>query len=172
MGDPGGVGGFEDKVAYFQAITGLEDTDLCTEILSAHNWDLRSRHLLLLLPQIPFSPFRAIVFVVPGRCIRSRFRHPRRSVILLRSYSASISRPRLEDHHPSFLCSFRWCWSHIWRCRAWRVGSRQRSFALPWHLKFVSPRGQNESGRLIPISASAAEANDFVATFERDFPLV
>ncbi|KAF5198567.1 Fas-associated factor [Thalictrum thalictroides] len=31
---------FEDKVAYFQAVTGLEDRDLCTEILAAHNWDL------------------------------------------------------------------------------------------------------------------------------------
>ncbi|KAL2903092.1 Plant UBX domain-containing protein 10 [Bienertia sinuspersici] len=29
-----------DKLAYFQAITGLEDVDLCTEILAAHNWDL------------------------------------------------------------------------------------------------------------------------------------
>ncbi|CAL5206856.1 unnamed protein product [Lathyrus oleraceus] len=29
-----------DKLAYFQAITGLEDVDLCTEILAAHGWDL------------------------------------------------------------------------------------------------------------------------------------
>ncbi|CAI0441765.1 unnamed protein product [Linum tenue] len=29
-----------DKLAYFQAITGLEDLDLCTEILQAHGWDL------------------------------------------------------------------------------------------------------------------------------------
>ncbi|CAL0321074.1 unnamed protein product [Lupinus luteus] len=29
-----------DKLAYFQAITGLEDPNLCTEILQAHNWDL------------------------------------------------------------------------------------------------------------------------------------
>ncbi|KAJ6414988.1 hypothetical protein OIU84_003897 [Salix udensis] len=29
-----------DKLAYFQAITGLEDPDLCTQILQAHNWDL------------------------------------------------------------------------------------------------------------------------------------
>ncbi|OIS99622.1 PREDICTED: plant UBX domain-containing protein 10-like [Nicotiana attenuata] len=29
-----------DKIAYFQAITGVEDTDLCTEILAAHGWDL------------------------------------------------------------------------------------------------------------------------------------
>nr|XP_043630026.1 plant UBX domain-containing protein 10 [Erigeron canadensis] len=29
-----------DKLSQFQAITGLEDTDLCTEILSAHNWNL------------------------------------------------------------------------------------------------------------------------------------
>jgi FAS-associated factor 2 len=29
-----------DKLAYFQAITGLEDPDLCTDILAAHGWDL------------------------------------------------------------------------------------------------------------------------------------
>lgn len=34
------MGDVADKLAYFQAITGLQDTDLCTEILSAHNWDL------------------------------------------------------------------------------------------------------------------------------------
>lgn len=31
----------EDKVAYFQAITGIEDPDLCSQILSAHDWDLQ-----------------------------------------------------------------------------------------------------------------------------------
>ncbi|XP_042481267.1 plant UBX domain-containing protein 10-like [Macadamia integrifolia] len=31
---------FADKLSYFQAITGLDDPDLCTEILSAHGWDL------------------------------------------------------------------------------------------------------------------------------------
>ncbi|RXH78033.1 hypothetical protein DVH24_040004 [Malus domestica] len=30
----------DDKLAYFQAITGLEDPDLCEEILTAHGWDL------------------------------------------------------------------------------------------------------------------------------------
>ncbi|CAN6713308.1 unnamed protein product [Malus baccata var. baccata] len=29
-----------DKLRYFQAITGLEDSDLCVEILTAHGWDL------------------------------------------------------------------------------------------------------------------------------------
>ncbi|KAI3505322.1 hypothetical protein L1887_27398 [Cichorium endivia] len=29
-----------DKLSYFQAITGLEDIDLCKDILSAHGWDL------------------------------------------------------------------------------------------------------------------------------------
>ncbi|KAI7738133.1 hypothetical protein M8C21_014542 [Ambrosia artemisiifolia] len=29
-----------NKIAQFQSITGLQDTDLCTEILSAHNWNL------------------------------------------------------------------------------------------------------------------------------------
>lgn len=34
------MGDVADKLAYFQAITGIDDADLCTEILSAHNWDL------------------------------------------------------------------------------------------------------------------------------------
>ncbi|KAJ8764857.1 hypothetical protein K2173_010322 [Erythroxylum novogranatense] len=29
-----------DKLTYFRAITGIEDPDLCTEILQAHGWDL------------------------------------------------------------------------------------------------------------------------------------
>lgn len=39
-GGGGGGSDFEDKLAYFQAITGLQDLDLCTEILAAHDWDL------------------------------------------------------------------------------------------------------------------------------------
>ncbi|XP_019149700.1 PREDICTED: plant UBX domain-containing protein 10 [Ipomoea nil] len=34
------MGDMADKLAYFKAITGVEDTELCTEILSAHGWDL------------------------------------------------------------------------------------------------------------------------------------
>ncbi|XP_073052120.1 plant UBX domain-containing protein 10-like [Primulina eburnea] len=34
------MGDVSDKLAYFQAITGIDDTDLCTEILTAHGWDL------------------------------------------------------------------------------------------------------------------------------------
>lgn len=34
------MGDVADKLAYFQAITGISDPDLSTEILSAHNWDL------------------------------------------------------------------------------------------------------------------------------------
>ncbi|ERN16103.1 hypothetical protein AMTRI_Chr11g95210 [Amborella trichopoda] len=36
MVDPG----IDDKVTYFQAITGVEDLALCQEILEAHGWDL------------------------------------------------------------------------------------------------------------------------------------
>ncbi|KAF6983786.1 hypothetical protein CFC21_001902 [Triticum aestivum] len=31
----------DDKLAYFQAVTGISDPDLCTEILVANNWDLQ-----------------------------------------------------------------------------------------------------------------------------------
>ncbi|KAM0945402.1 putative UBX domain, Ubiquitin-like domain superfamily, Thioredoxin-like superfamily [Dioscorea sansibarensis] len=30
----------EEKLGYFQSVTGLQDLDLCTEILAAHGWDL------------------------------------------------------------------------------------------------------------------------------------
>lgn len=32
--------GVDDKVVYFQAITGIDDRNLCTQILEAHGWDL------------------------------------------------------------------------------------------------------------------------------------
>eukprot|EP00252_Welwitschia_mirabilis_P025066 TRINITY_DN7693_c0_g2_i1.p1 TRINITY_DN7693_c0_g2~~TRINITY_DN7693_c0_g2_i1.p1 ORF type:complete len:495 (+),score=96.03 TRINITY_DN7693_c0_g2_i1:330-1814(+) len=32
----------DDKLAYFQAITGLDDLEVSTQILQAHNWDLQS----------------------------------------------------------------------------------------------------------------------------------
>uniref|UniRef100_A0A0C9RQU9 TSA: Wollemia nobilis Ref_Wollemi_Transcript_1303_2038 transcribed RNA sequence n=1 Tax=Wollemia nobilis TaxID=56998 RepID=A0A0C9RQU9_9CONI len=32
----------DDKLAYFQAITGLDDHNLCIEILEAHGWDLQA----------------------------------------------------------------------------------------------------------------------------------
>ncbi|KAK1324464.1 hypothetical protein QJS10_CPA01g02470 [Acorus calamus] len=35
-----GVSGYEDKLASFQAVTGIDDPDLCREILSAHDWDV------------------------------------------------------------------------------------------------------------------------------------
>ncbi|KAK1258389.1 hypothetical protein QJS04_geneDACA007007 [Acorus gramineus] len=35
-----GVSGYDDKLASFQAVTGIDDLDLCRDILSAHNWDL------------------------------------------------------------------------------------------------------------------------------------
>lgn len=34
------MGDVADKLAYFKAITGVEDSELCTEILAAHGWDL------------------------------------------------------------------------------------------------------------------------------------
>ncbi|CAA0836750.1 Plant UBX domain-containing protein 10 [Striga hermonthica] len=36
------MGDVAEKLASFQAVTGINDADLCTEILSAHSWDLDS----------------------------------------------------------------------------------------------------------------------------------
>lgn len=45
-----------DKLAQFQAITGLDDPDLCTEILTAHNWDLQQAISTITSSEPPENP--------------------------------------------------------------------------------------------------------------------
>ncbi|KAG0474944.1 hypothetical protein HPP92_014630 [Vanilla planifolia] len=169
MGDPGGVGGFEDKVAYFQAITGLEDTDLCTEILSAHNWDLEvaiSSFTSTNSPSHPSAPSSSSSPAGASGHVSVTRADPSSSSDLTQQASPGLVWKIITL--PFYVVSGGvGLISGAVGLGVWVAGSvLSRSLGI---LGFVSPRGQNESGRLIPISASAAEANDFVATFERDF---
>ncbi|CAL9044336.1 plant UBX domain-containing protein 10-like [Musa acuminata AAA Group] len=148
--------GFEDKLAYFQAITGLDDPDLCTEILSAHNWDL----------ELAISSFTSHA-------------PPSSSDPPAVAAAAAAPAPTPAPAPPPGL--------------AWKIvtlpfyvvsggvhlvtgavglgfwiagGVMSRTLGLLGLA--AAPRGQ-EGDRLIPLSASAAEAADFVAAFERDY---
>ncbi|OAY75523.1 Plant UBX domain-containing protein 10 [Ananas comosus] len=152
--------GSSDKLAYFQAITGLDDPDLCAEILSAHNWDL----------ELAVSSFTSSSNPPP----------PPTSTIAAAAATTTTSTAAAADPAPPGLA-----WKLVTLpfyvvsggvglvtgavgLGAWMAGAvLSRSLNL---LGLALPRpGAGDSDRLIALSASAAEAADFVAAFERDF---
>nr|XP_010919299.1 plant UBX domain-containing protein 10 [Elaeis guineensis] len=155
----------EDKLVYFQAITGLEDPDLCTEILSAHNWDLELAISAFTSSSINPSP-------------NSSFSAPAASGSDPNLTESSLARHDSSDPAPPGLA-----WKLITLpfyvvsggvglitgavgLGVWIAGGIiSRSLNL---LGLAASRGP-EADRLVPLSASAAEAADFVVAFERDF---
>lgn len=157
--------GLEDKLACFQAITGLDDPDLCTEILSAHNWDL----------EVAISALTA-TSTSPSRNSSS-------SAPAAGGSGPNLAEPSLTRHDSSDPAPPGIAWKLITLpfyvvsggvglitgavgLGVWIAGGIiSRSLNL---LGLAAPRGP-EADRVVPLSASAAEAADFVAAFERDF---
>ncbi|XP_038977775.1 plant UBX domain-containing protein 10-like isoform X2 [Phoenix dactylifera] len=165
--------GLENKLAYFQAITGLDDPDLCTEILSAHNWDLElaiSDFTSSSINPYPNSSSSAPAAVGgfgdgvggggPNLAESSLARHDSGEpdppglawkLITLPLYVVSGGIGLITG---------------AVGLGVWIAGGIvSRSLNL---LGLAAPRGP-EADRLVPLSASAAEAAEFVAAFERDF---
>ncbi|RRT51634.1 hypothetical protein B296_00050998 [Ensete ventricosum] len=163
--------GSDEKLAYFQDITGLDDPDLCTEILSAHNWDL----------EIAISSFTSHVAPSSSSSIppSSAAASSSSSSISPSATAASSSAPPALAAPPPGL--------------GWKIvtlpfyvvsggvhlitgavglgfwiagGVLSRTLGL---LGISAVPRDQEADRLIPLSASAAEAADFVAAFERDY---
>ncbi|KAJ3682131.1 hypothetical protein LUZ60_014704 [Juncus effusus] len=150
--------GFEEKVAYFQAITGLDDPDLCTEILGAHNWDLE----------------QAI----------SSFTSPPPAASSGGDASTSVPPPNAVIQPPGPAGPPGIAWRLITlpfyvasggvglvvgsvKLGAWVAGTvLSKSLSL---LGLAGPQGGEGSDRLVSLSASAAEALQFVNEFTRDF---
>ncbi|MQM09217.1 hypothetical protein Taro_042084 [Colocasia esculenta] len=160
---------FEDKLASFQAVTGLQDPDLCTEILSAHGWDL----------DLAVTSFISSSFATSSSSAASRNPGP----------SAGGSGESLSDqdlvpaqgHDPPGLA-----WKLVTLpfyvvsggvglvsgavgLGAWIAGGViSRSLGL---LGLVPPRSGSDDGASLvpPLSAAAAEAAAFVALFEEEF---
>jgi FAS-associated factor 2 len=155
----------QDKIAYFQAITGLGDPDLCAEILSAHNWDLEQAVSSFVSPPPPPAstsgdlnssqppsasapPHAAVVQAggpppPPGIAWR---------LITLPFYVVS-------GGVGLFVGTVRF--------GAWIAGGvLSRSLSL---LGLAGPPSAEGSDRLVTLSASGAEAAEFVNKFTRDF---
>ncbi|XP_009389418.2 plant UBX domain-containing protein 10 [Musa acuminata AAA Group] len=160
--------GSDEKLAYFQAITGLDDPDLCTEILSAHNWDL----------ELAISSFTSHAAPSSSSSIPPSSAAASSSIPLSVAAASSSAPPAVAAPPPGL---------------AWKIvtlpfyvvsggvhlvtgavglgfwiagGVLSRTLGLLGIS--AAPRDQ-EADRLIPLSASAAEAADFVAAFERDY---
>ncbi|MCD7462519.1 Plant UBX domain-containing protein 10 [Datura stramonium] len=160
------MGDVADKLAYFQAITGLDDPDLCSEILSAHNWDL----------ELAISNFTS------GSTENSR------------SHTANASEATTSSMNPeqvetglvvgaaggppglawkivtlpfSIISGSLGLISGAVGFGLWAAGG-----VLSYGLGMIglnSGRNGESSTRLVSVSAAVSEAMDFVACFERDF---
>ncbi|KAK8969462.1 hypothetical protein KSP40_PGU003848 [Platanthera guangdongensis] len=159
-------GSVVEKLAYFQAITGLEDTDLCTEILSAYNWDL----------ELAISSFTSTEGSPPRSSVPSSSSVPAPSGVgASPSSSTDLPAPPAPPGLAWKLIALPFyavtgsigLISGAVGLGAWVAGSViSRSLGV---LGFLPPRRQQETDRLIHLSASSTEAADFVGVFERDF---
>ncbi|KAL2524905.1 Plant UBX domain-containing protein 10 [Abeliophyllum distichum] len=164
------MGDVADKLAYFQAITGIEDPDLCTEILSAHGWDLEqaissitstdNHRPAAAAASTPASEFGSATLnanqetEVTGLVLAPNGNNQPGVVWKLITLPFSIISGSLG------LIS-----------GAVGLGIWAASGVLSYSLSMI---GLNNSGRagttpLVSVSQSTSEAMDFVSSFERDF---
>ena len=166
-----------DKLAYFQAITGLEDPDLCTEILAAHGWDL----------ELAISSITSTNTATPPENSTST-----PAVATSSGDDRGVTRSSLEP--PRFGAPER-SEAAAGPGLAWKIvtlpisvisgslnlisgaiglGLWAAGGVLSYSMGMVglgsgSGRNSEASARLVPLSAAASEAMEFVAAFERDY---
>uniref|UniRef100_A0A804RE63 UBX domain-containing protein n=1 Tax=Zea mays TaxID=4577 RepID=A0A804RE63_MAIZE len=151
----------DDKISYFQAVTGISDTDLCTEILAAHNWDLQ-----LAVSSITANPSS------PSAPVSTSSRDPAPSAPL--ADAEFVAPPPPIPPPPQQQPGIAWKLVTLpfyvvsggaslvagsFRLGAWVAGG-----VLSRSLSLLGLAGQAGSGdRLLELPPSAAEAADFVA---------
>ncbi|KAL8090678.1 hypothetical protein AgCh_039930 [Apium graveolens] len=143
-----------DKVAYFQAITGVDDTDLVTEILSAHNWDL----------ELAISSFT-------DTNQRSRSNH----VTPVEHNQRSGLIVNEQTQQPPGI---------VWKLVTLPFSIISGSFGLiygavglgfsvlSYGFGLLGISGGRGSGENVPVSAAVSEAAAFVAVFEREYGVI
>lgn len=158
------MGDVADKLAYFQAITGLEDTDLCTEILSAHNWDL----------ELAISSITATDSNRPS----SSSTASATTLANQESEHVGLVLPSNNNNQPPGLA-----WKLITLpfsiisgslgliSGAIGLGMWAASGVLSYSLSMVglSSAGRAATTPLVSVPQSTSEAMDFVSSFERDY---
>ncbi|KAI7995892.1 Plant UBX domain-containing protein 10 [Camellia lanceoleosa] len=145
-----------DKLASFQAITGLEDPDLCTEILYTHGWDLEQA----------ISTFTSTHSDNPSSSAADPHQSDEGSGLIARGPPPPGLAWKLITLPFSIISSSLGLISGAIGLGMWAAGG-----VLSYSLSMIglnsSRNGDFSSSRLVPTSASASEAMDFVSHFER-----
>ncbi|KAK7278319.1 hypothetical protein RJT34_23346 [Clitoria ternatea] len=152
-----------DKLAYFQAITGLEDPDLCTEILAAHDWDLE-----LAISSFTSSSSNSTATITDTHPLLHHNNH---------APSTNPQQPqpglawKLITLPVSVISGSLGLVSGAIGLGLWAAGG-----VLSYSLGFMglgsgsaSSSSGSASAPLVSVSAATSEAMDFVAAFERDY---
>jgi FAS-associated factor 2 len=155
-----------DKLAYFQAITGLEDPDLCTEILAAHGWDL----------ELAISSFTSTNHLSP----------PENSAVgtttSVYDEGGGGGGTRLEQAENRVAAGPGLAWRVVTLpisvisggigliSGAIGLGIWAAGGVLSYSMGMIGlGRTREGSARLVSVSAAAAEAMEFVEVFEREY---
>ncbi|KFK31867.1 hypothetical protein AALP_AA6G168700 [Arabis alpina] len=163
-----------DKLGYFQAITGLEDPDLCTEILQAHGWDLELAISSFTSSSDPRDHHHASSSspVAGGGQLND---YPSRADTELVMRDDGSARPpgfawRIITLPISIVSGSLGLVSGAIGFGFWAAGG-VLSYSLGM-LGFGSGRGgaaSQSSSRLVSLSSAAGEAIEFIALFDRDY---
>ena len=158
-----------DKLAYFQAITGLEDPDLCTEILAAHGWDLELA--ISSLTSVNSNPSAPDHSAVTSAALGDGHSNVESLGALQQSEPAAQGLGwRLIKLPVSMISGSLGLVSGAIGLGLWAAGG-----VLSYSLGMIglgssgSSRNGESSARLVPMSAAVSEAMDFVAVFEREY---
>lgn len=167
-----------DKLEYFQAITGLEDLDLCTEILQAHGWDLElaiSSFTSTNPPQQPNNATTTTNHNIDATDTSSPL-SPSPELLNREQPLAAATAPappglawKIITLPISVISGSLGLISGAIGLGLWAAGG-----VLSYSLGMIglgsgSGRGGESSTGLVSVSAAASEAMDFVAAFEREY---
>ncbi|MFS8003317.1 putative UBX domain, UBA-like superfamily, Ubiquitin-like domain superfamily [Helianthus anomalus] len=152
-----------DKIAHFQAITGLQDADLCTEILSAHNWNLEQAISSI----TSTSPSDHTNF--PANSTTGTDRFEQLGFIADEGTNSPNLAWKLITLPISIVSASLGLVSGAVGLGLWVVGG-VLSYSLGMiGLTSSGSDGGVSSARLVSVSTAATEAMDFVAQFEREY---
>ncbi|CAN1299709.1 Plant UBX domain-containing protein 10 [Linum perenne] len=161
-----------DKLAYFQSITGLEDLDLCRDILQAHGWDLE-------LAISSFTGGSNSASSTPSADTGTSLAGPSNSASppsFQRSDSAIVPAAgpglawKLVTLPVAVISGSLGLVSGAVGLGLWVAGGiLSYSFGMIGLGSSRGDRNGESSSRLVSTSPSASEAMDFVAAFEREY---
>ncbi|XP_057511599.1 plant UBX domain-containing protein 10-like [Actinidia eriantha] len=166
------MGDVTDKLAYFQAITGLEDPVLCREILSAHGWNLEqaiSTFTALNSDNPSATATTAAVgdVGISGQSSTDSHQQLEESGLVARVPAPPGLAWKIITLPFSIISGGLGLASGAIGLGMWAAGG-----VLSYSLRMIglnSDRSGDSSSPLVSVSAAAAEAIEFVANFERDY---